>query len=79
MVKYIKRKTDNKFLQSFESNVWVENVSEAFNMTYRECKTIKESLLLSYTEEQLVEIVDFKKYKEISEEEKQELLELLKK
>jgi hypothetical protein len=79
MVKLIKRKTDNKYLQSIESDVWVDNIKEAFEMTYRECEAAKTVLFNTYSSEQLIEIVDFKKFKAISEEEKQELFNLLKK
>ena len=79
MVKNIKRTTDNKFLKSLENDIWVDNIIEAFDMTYRECEIIKETLLLTYSSEQISEIVNFRKNKPISEEEKQELLNLLKK
>lgn len=78
MVKNIKRTTDNKFLQSLENDVWVDNRLDALDMTYRECETIKETLLLTYSAEQINEIVNFKKNKPISEEETKELIDLLK-
>lgn len=79
MVKYIKRTTDNKYLQSLETDTWVDNVKEAYEMTYRECKTAKTELLNAYTSEQLKEIVNLQKQKPITEEERLELLSLLKK
>lgn len=79
MVKYIKRTTDNKYLQSVETDTWVDNVKDAFQMTYRECETAKTELLNTYTTEQLKEVVDMRKDKPITEEEKKELLALLKK
>ena len=79
MIKLIQRKTDKKYLQSFENDIWVDNKNEAFQMTYRECNTIKEQLLGSYSEEQIVEIVDLKKSKPITPEELEELKGLLKK
>jgi hypothetical protein len=79
MVKYIKRTTDNKYLQSLETDTWVDNVKEAYEMTYRECKTAKTELLNTYTSEQLKEIVNLQKQKPITEEERLELLNLLKK
>jgi hypothetical protein len=79
MVKYIKRTTDNKYLQSLETDTWVDNVKEAYEMTYRECESAKTQLLNTYTLEQLKEIVNLQKQKPITEEEKQELLNLLKK
>lgn len=78
MVKYIKRTTDNKYLQSVETDAWIENVSEAYEMTYRECEEAKIELLKTYTAEQLKEIVNMRKDKPITEEEKKELLNLLK-
>jgi hypothetical protein len=79
MVKYIKRTTDNKYLQSLETDTWVDNVKEAYEMTYRECKTAKTELLNTYTSDQLKEIVNLQKQKPITEEERLELLSLLKK
>jgi ribonuclease PH len=79
MIKIIKRTTDNKFLQSVETDTWVDNVKDAFEMTYRECNTAKTELLNTYTSEQIVEIVNMSKSKPITEEEKKELLNLLKK
>ena len=77
MVKYIKRKTDNKYLQSIENDIWVDNAKDAFEMTYRECENAKNQLLDTYTKEQIVEIVNMSKNKPISREEKKELLDLL--
>jgi len=79
MVKYIKRTTDNKYLQSLENDNWVDNVKDAYEMTYRECESAKTQLLNTYTLEQIKEIVSLQKHKPITEEEKQELLNLLKK
>ena len=79
MIKIIKRTTDNKFLQSVETDTWVDNVKDAFEMTYRECDTAKTELLNTYTPEQIVEIVNFSKSKPITEEERKELLSLLRK
>ena len=79
MVKYIKRTTDNKYLQSLETDTWVDNAKEAYEMTYRECESAKTQLLNTYSLEQLKEIVNFQKQKPITKEEKKELLSLLKK
>ena len=79
MIKIIKRTTDNKFLQSVETDTWVDNVKDAFEMTYRECNTAKTELLNTYTSEEIVEIVNFSKSKPITEEERKELRGLLKK
>jgi len=78
MIKLIQRTTDNKYLQSVETDVWVDNVNDAYEMTYRECETTKTELLNTYTEEQLKVIVNMRKSKTITEEEKQELINLLK-
>lgn len=79
MIKLIQRTTDKKYLQSLENDIWVETKKDALEMTYRECETIKSELLKTYQKEQIVEIVDMFKHKPISNEEKQELLSLLKK
>ena len=79
MVKYIKRTTDNKYLQSLETDTWVDNAKEAYEMTYRECESAKTQLLNTYSLEQLKEIVNSQKQKPITKEEKKELLSLLKK
>ena len=78
MIKYIKRKSDNKFLQSLENDVWVDNSKDAYEMTYRECEETKTTLLNTYTSEEITEIVNMFKNKPISREEKKELLNLLK-
>ena len=79
MVKYIKRTTDNKYLQSIENDIWVDNIKDAFQMTYRECEEAKTALSGVLLPEQLKEIVNMTKSKPISKEEKQELLNLLRK
>lgn len=79
MVKYIKRTTDNKFLNSLENDVWVDNVKDALSMSYKDCKENMETLLNSYSEGELKEVVDFTKSIDIPNEEKEELLNLLKK
>ena len=78
MVKYIKRKSDNKFLQSLENDVWVDNSKDAYEMTYRECEDTKTTLLNTYTSEEITEVVNMFKSKPMSREEKKELLNLLK-
>jgi zona occludens toxin (predicted ATPase) len=78
MIKLIQRTTDNKYLQSVETDSWVDNVKDAYEMTYRECETAKTELLNTYTEEQLKLIANMRKSKTITEEEKQELINLLK-
>lgn len=79
MIKVIKRTTDNKFLQSIETDMWVDNVKEAFEMTHRECESAKTNLLSTYTSEQIVEVVNIFKSKPITKEEIKELRNLLKK
>ena len=79
MVKYIKRKSDNTFLQSLENDVWVDNSKDAYEMTYRECEETKTTLLNTYTSEEITEVVNMFKNKPMSREEKKELLNLLKK
>jgi len=79
MIKYIKRKSDNKFLQSLENDIWVDNSKDAYEMTYRECEETKTTLLNTYTSEEITEVVNMFKSKPMSREEKKELLNLLKK
>ena len=79
MIQYIKRKSDNKFLQSLENDVWVDNVKDAYEMTLIESKNIKTELLNKYTSEEITEVVNMFKNKPMSREEKKELLQLLKK
>ena len=78
MIKYIKRKSDNKFLQSLENDLWVDNSKEAYEMTYRECENTKTTLLNTYTSEEITEVFNMFKNKPMSREEKKELLNLLK-
>jgi hypothetical protein len=78
MVKIIKRVSDKKYLQSVENDVWVDDVKDAYEMTYRECESVKNSLLNTYTKEDIKELVNFAKNKAISKEEYDELLALLK-
>jgi hypothetical protein len=79
MIKLIQRTTDNKYLKSVETETWVDNVKEAFEMTHRECETAKTALNGIFLPEQLKVIVDMRKYKSITEEEKRELITLFKK
>ena len=78
MIKYIKRKSDNKFLQSLENDVWVDNPKDAYEMTYRECEDTKTTLLNTYTSEEITEVFNMFKSKPKSREEKKESLNLLK-
>ena len=79
MIKLIQRKTDNKYLKSVETDTWVDDIKEAFEMTYKEYNTSKETLLNTYTEEQLKAVVNIKKSKPMTKEEREELINLLKK
>ena len=79
MIKLIQRTTDNKYLKTVETETWVDNVKEAFEMTHRECESAKTALDGIFLPEQLKVIVDMRKYKSITEEEKRELLTLLRK
>ena len=78
MVKYIKRKSDNKFLQSLENDVWVDTLKDAYEMTNKECEDTKITLLNTYTSEEITEVFNMFKSKPMSREEKKELLNLLK-
>ena len=78
MIKYIKRKSDNKFLQSLENDVWVDNSKDAYEMTHKECEDTKTALLNTYTSEEITEVFNMFKSKPKSREEKKESLNLLK-
>jgi hypothetical protein len=79
MIKVIKRTTDNKFLKSIQTDTWVDNVKDAFEMTHRECESTKTNLLNTYASEQIIEVVNMFKSKAMSKEEIKELRNLLKK
>ena len=79
MIIVLKRTTDNKYLQSLEGDIWVDNMKEASEMSYREFNEAKSQLLNTYSEEQLKEIVNFSKYKPMTSEERKEIFSLLKK
>ena len=79
MIKILKRTTDNKYLKSVETETWVDNIKDAFEMTYRECEAAKLALEGIFLPDQLKEIVNMRKNKPITEEEKKELLDLLRK
>lgn len=79
MIKILKRTTDNKYLKSVETETWVDNIKDAFEMTYRECEAAKLALEGIFLPDQLKEIVNMRKSKPITEEEKKELLDLLRK
>lgn len=76
MIKKLKRTTDNKYLQSIESDIWVDDIELALEMSYLEFENIKKIVLDSYAQEQIVEIIDFHKFKILSKEEKNILREI---
>ena len=78
MVKIIQRTTDNKYLNSVETETWVDDIRDAFEMTYQECEQVKLSLEGVLLPEQIKEIVNMRKDKSITQGEKKELLNLLK-
>lgn len=78
MIKLIKRTTDNKFLQSIDTDTWVDDLRDGFEMTYLECENIKSILLNSYSEEQIKEIVNLTKSKFTTKEERKIIKNLLK-
>ena len=78
MIKILKRVSDNKYLKSLENDIWVDNMSEAFEMTYTECEEAKTSLSNTYSQGDLKEIVNMAKLKPMTREEIKELRNLLK-
>lgn len=53
MTKKIQRKSDNKFLQSLESDLWVENIKESKTFKLDEFRDTFNNLLLSYSKDEL--------------------------
>ena len=78
MIKLIKRISDKKYLKSVENDIWVDDIKEAYEMSYKECETVKSELLNTYSIDQLKEVVNMGKYKSISKEEKIELINIIK-
>jgi hypothetical protein len=78
MIKIIQRKSDNKYLQSVENDLWVDNISEAYEMSLIECVEVKDSLLSKYTSEDIKEILNLNKVKIASKEEKKKYRDILK-
>jgi len=70
MIKIIKRTTDNKYLKSVETETWVDDIKDAFEMTYLECETAKTALNGVFLPEQLKEIINPQKGKPMSDEER---------
>lgn len=77
MIKILQRKSDNKYLQSAKNDIWVDNISDAFEMNIVECDNIK-ALLSNYTDNDLKEILNFNKIKIASREERKELRNIFK-
>jgi hypothetical protein len=69
MIKIIKRTTDNKYLKSVETETWVDNIKDAFEMTYLECEAAKEALNGVFLPEQLQVIINPQKGKPMTDEE----------
>jgi hypothetical protein len=78
MIKIIQRKSDNKYLQSVENDLWVDNISEAYEMSLIECVEVKKSLSTNYTPEDIKEILNLNKVKIASKEEKKKYRDILK-
>jgi hypothetical protein len=78
MIKIIQRKSDNKYLQSVENDLWVDNIYEAYEMSLIECVEAKDSLLPKYTTEDIKEILNLNKVKIASKEEKKKYRDILK-
>ena len=73
MIKLIKRTTDNKYLKSVETETWVDDVKDAFEMTYIECEAAKAALNGVFLPEQLKEIINPQKGKPMTDEERAQL------
>jgi hypothetical protein len=73
MIKLIKRTTDNKYLKSVETETWVDDIKDAFEMTYLECEAAKTALNGVFLPEQLKEIINPQKGKPMSDEERAQL------
>ena len=79
MVQIIQRKSDNKYLQSAETDTWVDDSSEAFEMSLIEYIRVKNLLSTSYSDNDLKIIINGNKFKNISKEDKKETQNLFKK
>jgi len=78
MIKILQRKSDNKYLQSVENDLWTKNISEAYEMSLIECVEVKKSLSSNYTNEDIKEILNLNKVKIASKEEKKIYRDILK-
>ena len=79
MIQIIQRKSDNKYLQSIETDTWVDNASDAFEMSLLEYMSVKTFLSSNYSNSDLKVIINFSKMKEISKQDKKEIKNLFKK
>lgn len=79
MIQIVQRKSDNKYLQSIETDTWVDNASDAFEMSLLEYMTVKTFLSSNYSNNDLKVIVNVSKMKEISKQDKKEIKNLFKK
>ena len=79
MIQIVQRKSDNKYLQSAESDTWVDNASDAFEMSLLEYMSVKTFLSSNYSNDDLKVIINFSKMKEISKQDKKEIKNLFKK
>ena len=78
MIKIIQRKSDNKYLQSAENDLWTNNISEAYEMSLIECIEVKNSISTNYTSEDIKEILNLNKVKIASKKEKKIYRDILK-
>lgn len=79
MIQIIQRKSDNKYLQSVETDTWVDNKDDAFEMSLLEYNTVKTFLSSTYSDSDLKSISNLSKVKNISKEDKKEIKNLFKK
>jgi len=79
MIQIVQRKSDNKYLQSIETDTWVDNASDAFEMSLLEYMTVKTFLSSNYSNSDLKVIVNASKMKEMSKQDKKEIKNLFKK
>lgn len=79
MIQIIQRKSDNKYLQSIESDTWVENISDAFEMSLLEYTKIKSLLSSNYDDNKVKVISNLSKVKDMSKQDKRETRNLFKK
>lgn len=78
MIQIIQRKSDNKYLQSVETDTWVDNISDAFEMSLLEYNMVKNLLSNTYTEPELKVIVNARKFKTISKEDRVQIKNMFK-